>query len=83
MKGCFLFQWGGGGFIFKWAECAPWGSIGFDRGRGGSKKMVEWGGGGVGGCPPMLPPLWETVGEGGHTREVVYRRAWGQTFCMQ
>ena len=74
---------GGGASFLSGRSALHGGASVLIGGGGGLKKMVEWGGGGVGGCPPMLPPLWETVGEGGHTREVVYRRAWGQTFCMQ
>ena len=58
MEGCFTFQWGvcfsDGGASFLSGGCAPWRGIGFDGG-GGSRKIVEWGGG-------HAPPTYPTMG---------------------
>ena len=57
MEWYFTFQWGivfqMRGFIFK-GGCPMGGSINFEWGGGGSKKVVGWGGVGC-------PPLWETL----------------------
>ena len=59
MEGCFTFQLGRrvffrwGGFIFKWGGGgAPWGVLVLMRGGDFRKKLLDWGGGGVGAHPP-------------------------------
>ena len=66
MEGYFTFQWGGGGLFFRWGGASFLSGGGCHMGRGNSfdgglsKKMLD-GGGGVGGIPPCLPTIWETL----------------------